>query len=154
MRQGTLGWMGLLIATLAVAAALWLTIGTRWQAAASAKWPQVDGVVTASGIVTRPVRRGENHQPRIEYRYRVAGAVYVGTRLGWDTTVGTQAIAQHFVDEYPVGRTVQVHVNPKRPDEAVLEPRVLTDDNAPWLPALIVAGALYLLWQWWRFLRT
>ena len=37
MRQGTLGWMGLLIATLAVAAALWLTIGTRWQAAASAK---------------------------------------------------------------------------------------------------------------------
>ena len=68
-------------------------------------------------------------EPVVEYRYKVAGKLYRGTRIWFRHSVTAGAIrvgdrefqADEVVERYPVGAEVVVYFNAADPEDAVLE---------------------------------
>jgi hypothetical protein len=88
-------------------------------------WPTTQGEITASFVtdVTSSDDSGTSYEPRVRYRYVVAGIIYEGTRIGFfgHTTYGSRRRAQRALASYPEGAKVTVYYNPQHPEEAVLE---------------------------------
>ncbi|MCA8955978.1 MAG: DUF3592 domain-containing protein [Planctomycetes bacterium] len=115
-----LGFSGLMIA-------LWIRDAGR--AAASARWPTVEGEILESVVV--PVqhdRRRSGRQPRHSYRarvrfgYEVAGATHEADTVRFlDTWSSDRAAAEGVANRYPKGARVEVHYDPQSPNRAVLD---------------------------------
>jgi len=54
--------------------------------------------------------------------------------------LGSPEGAQRISDEYPIGKTVVVHYNPDKPNDAVLEPRY-----EKWLYLVVAGGLLFVV---------
>lgn len=91
-------------------------IGYSYQSRA---WPQTTGQVIEAGLV----QRGDNFQAIIRYYYQVGDLGYNSETLGFGTTDSTdRAQAEHILERYPIGATVQVAYYPDDPSLACLEP--------------------------------
>ncbi len=120
-------------------------------------WPVVDGRVTQSRVETT----GTTHRPAVTYAYEVDGIRYEGMRFGLNTTDGgtdpwmdnaDRERALEWVSRHPPGTTVRVHVDPKAPSNAVLDPS--TDASAAWVKWIIAAVFAGAGLAWRRMART
>ena len=102
------------------------------------RWPAVEGRIE----VSEPQSPENDLLPLIEYSYQVQGRSY-RRRLEFPagTFPQTPDFAAAYVRKYPVGRKVQVYVNPDDPQEAVLE---RGDQGGDWLILLAGLGAVIL----------
>lgn len=93
---------------------------------AARSWDKVEGIITVSrvdGPATHASDDQNDAKPIIRYRYQAGGQelesdkVFVG-----GTVITTRVLAAKLTGRYPVGAHVDVHVDPKQPTEALLEP--------------------------------
>ncbi|MDA9390542.1 hypothetical protein WN73_07530 [Bradyrhizobium sp. CCBAU 45394] len=96
----------------------------RMQAARS--WDKVEGIITISRVDQPATHASDDRndaKPVIRYRYQAGGQelesdkVFVG-----GPAITTRVLAAKLIGRYPVGAHVDVHVDPKQPTEALLEP--------------------------------
>jgi hypothetical protein len=98
---------------------------------AAANWPSTTGRVVVSGTQTRKVKtfddnkhggRGEEARnfANVVYEYQVSGYTFRNNRVTIGEDLGNFEVAE-TIARYPVGTTVTVYYNPRRPREAVLE---------------------------------
>ena len=117
---------------------------------ASGSWPQTVGVVMSAvpEVSDHPElyvlsRSGTTiYGTRLNYIYRVAGREHTGNRVRFgEISTNTPDRALRILQEYPPGKRVKVHYNPKSPAKAVLEPG--TEAQTYILP--VIGGLLTLL---------
>jgi hypothetical protein len=96
----------------------------RMQAARS--WDRVEGIITVSRVDQPAAHASDDRndaKPIIRYRYQAGGQelesdkIFVG-----GPAITTRVLAAKLTGRYPVGAHVDVHVDPKQPTEALLEP--------------------------------
>lgn len=64
------------------------------------------------------------YKPTILYEYRVGATRYTGSRYDLNDRGGSREWAEDVLRRYRVGAQVQVHLNPRHPDRAVLSKQV------------------------------
>lgn len=125
----------------------------------SVNWPVVSAEITAgkveheTGSMGTAASAQDFYYARISYRYEHGGTNYehTGFDIGGSRSFGSEGEAAALVAKYPVGSSVPVHVNPARPDAAVIEIGVPNSSQL-----LLGAGgflmlfALIILSEWWR----
>ena len=87
-------------------------------------WSKVSGNITASSVKRESYRRtngGIQNETSIEfaYKYRYQGKSYTGNRLSFGSIDLLEA--NYILSDYPKGKRVSVHVNPRFPSESTLE---------------------------------
>lgn len=106
-----------------VAYALWLLAGVTWEAHQSVKWPTTSAAIVSS-VIGQKVPSHARFSPEITYLYKIGTERYIGHRIGGLALPGRQEKALAVVQQYPVGSTVRVHVSPKDPRAAFLQPGI------------------------------
>src|SRR4029450_5723005 len=107
------------------------------------------GVDTFAGASSEPAERGQiMFQSKVSFAYRFNNIDYVSQEasLGGKVSSTSSALARGFAKKYPDGASVQVHVNPDNPSQAVLEPRA----NGAW----IIWVAVAIIWGLAYFIAT
>ena len=97
-------------------------------ARASRSWHKVEGVIIDSGLELAPVspfgrvRKVFCYWPVIRYRYHVRGVPIIGDRVFAHERIEAllEPEARSIVDQFPVGRRVEVRYNSKDPSNACL----------------------------------
>jgi hypothetical protein len=129
----------------------------RWLQALSARgWPVVQGVITASSVYSYEDEGTMYHSPAITYQYRVDGQLYESDQFAFGSKHHSvqdergRREAQAVIEQYPVGKQVQVHYQRRDPAEAVLEVRTagVTTLMAVTLILLAFAGGMYFGLTW------
>jgi hypothetical protein len=121
------------------------------QASVAKTWLVVAGKVTMSDVdafrgasYANEPRAGTMYRARLTYAYEYNGLPYIGhdVSLGGKLTSSSQWLAKRTAATYPEGASVKVYVNPQKPEQAVLQPRI----GGAWLLWLVVFavwGAAY-----------
>lgn len=170
-----------LLYALAVTAVWWLVVGpmSAWvagiglvvlafglqrvvEAARSWRWPQADGVVASSRVLTEPDAReyagldpveeaddtaefSGGYVPVIEYEYTVDGTRYENAAISpFDDTLSRRHWAEALVNEYPSNSQISVRYDPDDPTRSYLRPWIRTSSGL--LPA---AGLVMLIGAIW-----
>jgi hypothetical protein len=135
-------------------------------AAASRKWPTVEGRILSSGIresrVSGKSRSTREFEFMLNYDYTVNSRSYSGSRIyfGYSPEAEKEP-AYDLAGDYPSGKTVVVHYHPAHPAESTLETgqslnlrqqyhraKILLWADAA---ALVIAGTITVLaWRRWR----
>ena len=134
MRQGKsrviLGLFGLPFFAAGIGMVFWWGIPTLEKAKASTSWPTTRGVVVASDI-ERHVSDDHDHgrsytyHAHVTYEYTVDGTICNCNTVSFgEYGSSNRNHARQIVNRYPVGKTVDVHYDPDKPESAVLEPGV------------------------------
>jgi hypothetical protein len=103
-------------------------IPTLKKAKASTSWPTTRGVVLVSDVERRRSHDRDHgtsytYSAQVTYEYTVAGTIYNCDRVSFgEYASSNRNHARQIVNRYPVGKTVEVHYDPNRPESAVLEP--------------------------------
>jgi len=128
-------------------------------ASASARWPTVTGIVTASGVIEEAIedksnddksfiRKIHRYQVDLRYAYEVGKRDFVGTAAGWGWTAiyGLHDVAEKAASQYHPGQPVTVYYDPEQPGNAVLEPDNRQGSLAPLIAAALcaVTGGAFL----------
>lgn len=93
------------------------------------EWPSVPGRILHSRLV-RP-EGGGSPLPEILYEYQIRGERYLGSRISVsDGASFDWHPAERYVENYPPGRRVRVHIDPADPAKAFLEPRLYPETLA------------------------
>lgn len=101
---------------------------SRRRAEISKSWPTAPGEIITSTIVQHESTDSDgssstSYEPVVEYRYTVIGNPMMGKKIAFGANQFDYRTAQKVVARYPAGAQVQVHYNPDKPTEAVLETR-------------------------------
>ena len=106
----------------------------RRKASKGLKWPSTEGKIIASSVETTSVdqeTRDERSSVSVSYSYAVDGKSYKGSRIGWGKkAVMLTPAAQTLSMRYPVGATVPVFYDPRKPGSSLLEPRARSNSVA------------------------
>ncbi len=116
-----LAWVGAMLVLFGLGAVAWGVWEIR-SGLASNGWPTAQGRIVESHTVEIPQPSGARWAPVIRYEYVAAGRRYVGKRVSFRESPGTQSRSEQFVAKYPYGRAVTVYYAPNDPGNAVLEP--------------------------------
>jgi hypothetical protein len=124
-----IGYLGIFVALVGLAGALWSGIAharAKARSAAAERWLAAPGRVTATDIQLRSGGSGNSryayHVPAISYTYAVRGREHEGHRIRFGlATTNTRRGAEAILAPYPVGATPEVRYNPEDPDDSVLE---------------------------------
>jgi hypothetical protein len=128
----------------------------------SANWPVVPAVVTATRIEhhssssTNLAARSDTYYGHITYRYEHDGTPheYTGFQIGGSMSFYTEVEAAAHIANYPVGKSLEVHVNPALPHMAVVVTGVPSNSNRLiWPGAFFLLFGVVLLVEWIRFKR-
>jgi hypothetical protein len=99
----------------------------RRMAAAAVQWPVAQATVIAAEVIKRISKSDDefdSYIPRVSYAYSVNGVRYEGNviRIGLEERgyIREQQAHDHLA-RYPVGATIAVRYDPKKPEIAVLE---------------------------------
>ena len=93
-------------------------------------WPVASGTVVSTEIKQHKstqktgrsgYRTTTTYEPVVNYSYTVGGQPYSGKRLNYGGFQGAELAAQNKIGQYPQGSTVQVHYDPGKPQNSVLE---------------------------------
>lgn len=115
-----------------------------WKSYSSTKnmaiWESAQGTITKSGVK----QAGAAFIPDIEYQYFVLGVEYRGISISIPPDIIYDIkIAQGLIDEYPIGKKVDVFYNPKIHRVAVLEKE--SSKATPWVLWIGIGTALAFL---------
>ena len=127
--MGTLAIVGVIFIFTGI---IFLVIGLifRGKVKKAQTWPVVSGTVESTEIkahktTTKQGRSGyrtsTSYEPVVHYTYTVNGQSYTGKRIAYSGFQGAEVTAQEKLKQYPQGGSVQVHYNPKKPQDALLE---------------------------------
>ena len=89
----------------------------------SESWPTVEGRILDSKV--KPPGIGDEgwYTLAVRYRYKVDVRHYEGTVISLGGSASRdEDVVNAALQRYPAGRTLDVHVNPRDPKDAVLEP--------------------------------
>src|ERR1044071_7661475 len=112
-----------------------------WHEYETRKWTQASCEILESKPVVEIRHGDERYVPDVRYRYEVNGHPRVGFRIGRqaEVTFSDYSSAAQRLAGYPVGLKTVCRVNPKDPNEAVLESR-------PNFVIFAVSPFLLLIW--------
>ncbi len=103
--------------------------GMQRMAAKAKQWPVVQGKIVQSEVEefdgkTDSGRSQTMYRSRISYTYRYNSIDYRGGNQtsGAQVVSNMQGFAKRALAKYPLGKTVQIWVNPQNPSEATLDP--------------------------------
>jgi hypothetical protein len=124
------------------------------QAKAAQAWPKVAGVVTATRIDESTetdtsqggLRIEKSYSPHVTYEYEVAGVKYSGSHIGIGPGTASYQFrgpAERALAAYPVGKAIQVLVDPANPANAALTAKASMNMLLP--IAFMAIGAVMLL---------
>ncbi len=107
----------------------WLIVGSIgfYKAVDSKNWPVVQGTVISSNVI-RPSGKSTKYVAEVTYTYTVNQKEFTGKKLKATAARGTSEWAKAKVEEYPVNAFVTVHYNPDKPELAVIEPGLQSDN--------------------------
>jgi hypothetical protein len=112
------------------------------KAQASQSWPTADGKIEMSRVNSSLEKGKWKYSSSVGYTYELKGQThtsnYVWASGGYSSS--SKSPHQAVVDKYPVGKTVKVYYDPKKPEFAILEPGVTTTNYI-----VIGAGIVFLL---------
>jgi len=86
----------------------------------STSWMKAPGVVTQSYVFTSSSKSVK--YPKVGYTYSWDGQTMSGTEVQLREEKGRRYLVSETLEKYPVGKKVDVFVNPANPKRAVLEP--------------------------------
>lgn len=128
--KATLLWIAMLLGLAGIAALLYLGGFMAWrQHQAMTAWPEVQGEVVTSRVVTSRGRRNStNYAARIQYRYDEPGSKLSGAMARrstqvlpiWDWMPSSQSEAISRTSSFSVGSQPKVWVNPEDPEDAFI----------------------------------
>ncbi|MFX0013325.1 MAG: DUF3592 domain-containing protein [Promethearchaeota archaeon] len=109
---------------------------------ASTKWPSTEGKIISSFLDVRQGEEGFYYQPVINYSYNVEGREYGATRviIGQLPMNTGKKWAHTVLDNYPMGKSVRVHYDPRSPTKAVLEPGMNSQYKILWFLTIVIGG--------------
>ncbi|MGY4509935.1 hypothetical protein ACVIN2_003389 [Bradyrhizobium sp. USDA 3650] len=114
------------IAVLLFGLTLFNLIRMRGRMVAARSWDKVEGIITVSQVDQPATHSSDDRndaKPIIRYRYQAGGQELEGDKVFvGGTVITTRVLAAKLTGRYPVGAHVDVHVDPKQPTEALLEP--------------------------------
>jgi hypothetical protein len=107
--------------------ALMLFRAARRTSEAAAAWPKTTGKVMTSTVEsylhTIDGRSSTVYQPAVEYAYEVHGREFRSRQITLNSkSGGSRAFAEKAAAQYPVGKVVELHYDPKNPSQAALRP--------------------------------
>lgn len=118
------------------------------------QWPVVSCVILRSEMDERQVDPNGPVERRFSvlYGYEWDGEKYNSELWklrgsGWSSK---EDVIQSLIERYPEASTQQCHVNPDKPEEAVLEVESKAPGYSLWFPALFVVGGLGIVIGAWR----
>ncbi|HPS42707.1 MAG TPA: DUF3592 domain-containing protein [Anaerolineaceae bacterium] len=95
------------------------------KAKAAESWPIAPGTIVRSGVKEYTTRSNgittHSYEPVVFYQYNLMGKLYEGKQLAIGSTRVKESEAQAITDKYLAGTPVNVHYNPNKPEESVLE---------------------------------
>lgn len=115
-------------------------------------WPKANGEVIRSHVSTWLDSESDTlYGAQVEYKYSIGDTEYKGHRVTMsDGGSSFEDAARKVVDRYPRGNTVDVHYNPEKPDDSVLEPGVTWVTYLPLFLGLamttLAVGMLIAFW--------
>jgi hypothetical protein len=110
----------------------------------SISWPITKGLIVKSEV--RRETSGETskrtYSANIEYEYNVNNQDYKGSRITYKGVRAYQSSgpAKSFANKHPMGKTLNVSYDPKKPSRSVLYPG---SDKLPWI---MFFGLAFSLW--------
>jgi len=112
-------------------------------------WPTAGGSVLQSEVqrVSGRGRIKSGYKAHVLYRYEVDGRSYIGDVVSFGhLALGTgEGNAESLTHQYPRGSAVQVHYDPVRPDQAILETGwTWSADVRACLGILVIVGVFVL----------
>lgn len=113
-------------------------------------WVETPCLIVSSRVQSERPSPNSNlaHRAEIRYAYEFAGKTWTGTRIKRvDSATGHEERVRAVVAEYPAGRRTVCHVNPARPEEAVLRHGTRAALYSIWFPLLFVAGGIGMTWN-------
>ncbi|MBI5261333.1 MAG: DUF3592 domain-containing protein [Bradyrhizobium sp.] len=133
------------VSTVLFGGTLFNLLRLRSRIAAAARWTRVEGVILASEVHAPLVPVSDDQDdatPTVRYRYRVGEREFESDRtmIGGEPLT-TRMLARRLVARYPVGALVDVHVDPKDPANAVLDP-THTSNLAALTALMVTFGAI------------
>lgn len=112
--------------TLLFAGTLFNLIRLRSRIGAAAAWPAVEGVIIASSVDAPAAHVSDDAndaRPVVRYRYRIGSSELEGNKISvGGEPLTTRTLATWQAARYLVGAVVDVHVDPKDPANALLDP--------------------------------
>ncbi|MBD3272303.1 MAG: DUF3592 domain-containing protein [Elusimicrobia bacterium] len=128
----------------------YLGITRMYRSIASKNWPTTDGTVIRSVLnkhvshdhsPTGAMRENTGLAPEIVYEYTVSGNKYTNDTFSYKGIRNYRDAyeAQDFIDQYPIGKKVTVHYNPKSPKISTL------NTDTPWAIFIVLMVAASLL---------
>ena len=90
--------------------------------AGSENWPSTGGTVTISELVEGRNDKRKTFEHKFRFEYHVNNKKYVGHMLSCGFLAYTRNKVNSQIEEYPVGKTLNVHYNPKWPKFSVIIP--------------------------------
>ena len=123
---------------------LTLLVDPLMRSRAAQDWPTVEAEVIRSEVLTSDRGEGRTYAVGIEYEYEIDDQTYRGHRYDFTTgyTSGREG-KQAIVDDHPLGRRIDVHVDPDDPYESVIEPDLAL--GLQWLVLLFPTVGLLIL---------
>jgi hypothetical protein len=125
----------------------------RRQASLAKKWPVVTGTIKMSDVEqyraasTGMARGPVMYQRQVSYAYRFNNVAYSNVTASFATGINSTSgwLVRKFTTAYQEGASVDVHVNPANPSEAVLNPRAGWACAILWLGAFGFGAAAYYI---------
>jgi len=98
----------------------------------SGSWPMTSGTITKSEVESWMKDGKSQYAAVIKYRYQLEGKEYFSYNIGVNNSSGNNnmSAAKEIVQDYPVGKVVDVFYDPELPDSAALIPGVRAGDVA------------------------
>lgn len=129
---------------------VWIAATLSHHARQARRWPLVTARITRSEVDRFEGRLKQDtalrtlYRPIVTYEYAFNGIAYSGdsSSLGGKVTSSSDSYAKKTVAKFPLGSSVQVHVNPQNPSEALLRPSA----RFTWPLFAIAAVLLGLAW--------
>ena len=121
-------------------------------------WDTHEGTVIRSQVGEREI----GPEVPVEYthdllfEYQVGGELYQGDRVKRRANpyFKNKAKVERWVEDWPVGKQVEVFVNPDNPQEAVLDHDTKAPGYSIWFPGLFLVGGLVVFFRaLWRLCR-
>src|SRR5579863_1359549 len=85
----------------------------------SSNWPMMLGTVEEATVEAHYGRSSTTYRAEIVYSYQIGGEYYSGR---YTTDSFSEEEANAVANKYPKGSTMQVHVNPAKPEASDLVP--------------------------------
>ena len=98
----------------------------------SKSWPMTSGIITKSEVDSWMKDGKTQYGAVIKYTYQLEGNEHISYNIGVNSSSSNSnmSAAKKLVQEYPVGKTVDVFYDPELPDSAALIPGVRAGDVA------------------------